>query len=307
MFKNLSTATKNIARYKFITFSTLSVLSLIFLLTNILLISLFVFQKIANYAETQPNVIIFFKINTPENYINDIKTKIEDTKKANQIIYTSDIEAIPYFLESVKDYPLIYESIKPDEPGQLPASLDIRANTIDELKELVSFVTKEKELSEGQIEDIESQIDNIEKLDKLLNVARVLVGIFLGLMFLVALASTILSIELSIRIRSEEIGIMQLVGATNSQIRTPFVMEGAVYGFISIIFSMLFFLAIFLVIYFINPNILREGQIYNLFNQIGLRDSISLVNLIFCLLINVAVGVLFGGFINAFVIRRYIR
>lgn len=80
------------------------------------------------------------------------------------------------------------------------------------------------------VEKVRHQRDTVKRLHDLSRAARAS-GVVLGVIF--ALATLLLisnTIRLSVFSRRREIGIMKLVGATDSLIRWPFFLEGAVLG-----------------------------------------------------------------------------
>lgn len=82
----------------------------------------------------------------------------------------------------------------------------------------------------SEVEKVRHQQDTVKRLHDLSSAARVS-GIVLGVIF--ALATLLLisnTIRLSVFSRRREIGVMKLVGATDSLIRWPFFLEGAVLG-----------------------------------------------------------------------------
>ncbi|MCW5830502.1 MAG: ABC transporter permease [Deltaproteobacteria bacterium] len=114
----------------------------------------------------------------------------------------------------------------------LPASIEIsiRAEQRDAatLRDLASRV--------GQMEDIEDvQYGEgwIERYDTVIGVIRTggwLLGLFLLVITLGAVTNTV---QLVIFARRDEIGILRLVGATETFIRVPFMIEGLIGGFLA--------------------------------------------------------------------------
>jgi cell division transport system permease protein len=83
----------------------------------------------------------------------------------------------------------------------------------------------------------EENIDeNIDLYDNLINVKGALTTIalwLLAVLFVISLFIIMNSTRLGLHSRREEIQIMRYVGATNSFVRAPFVIEGVVIGLVS--------------------------------------------------------------------------
>jgi cell division transport system permease protein len=115
------------------------------------------------------------------------------------------------------------------EADFLPASLDIRLRPGFRDPATVRSVA-DRVADERHVEDVRFGEDWIAQLHRLRNIAG-LVGSALGLAFgAVAIIIIGATIRMAVLARSREIAIMRLVGATNSYIRRPFLVEGALKG-----------------------------------------------------------------------------
>ena len=80
--------------------------------------------------------------------------------------------------------------------------------------------------------------ETVEKLLSLTNSIRVVAAALVILLVFVAFVFINNTIRLSIMARSDEIGIMRLVGASNSFIRGPFLMEGIIQALMGFVVSL---------------------------------------------------------------------
>ncbi len=88
----------------------------------------------------------------------------------------------------------------------------------------------------GKLENVSSTKDANKSVNVLLNVARGIKFITIGLLALLIIISVVIisnTIKLTVYARRKEISIMKYVGATNNFIRFPFVIEGIIIGVIS--------------------------------------------------------------------------
>jgi cell division transport system permease protein len=115
------------------------------------------------------------------------------------------------------------------EAGILPASIEIRLKTGFRDPETVRAVAARVQ-SYAFVDDVRYGQEWVEKLHRIRTIATV-VGSVLGLAF-AAVAVIIIgaTIRTAVLMRSREISIMRLVGATDGFIRRPFLIEGFLKG-----------------------------------------------------------------------------
>lgn len=141
---------------------------------------------------------------------------------------------------------------------------------------------------EGLVEKLVGVFDAIEKITVVAAFALIIVTIFL----------IINTIKLTIFSRKREIGIMRLVGASNSRIKLPFVIEGIILGMIGSIIPIL-------VVVF------GYTTMYDYFGGVLFSPVIKLVSpmpfVVNASLIILVIGMFVGMFGSARAVRRYIK
>ena len=115
------------------------------------------------------------------------------------------------------------------EANVLPASIEVRLKAGFRDPATVKAVAKRLE-AYSFIDDIRYGQEWVEKLHRIRTIATV-VGTVLGLAFaVVAIIITGATIRTAVLMRSREISIMRLVGATDGFVRRPFLIEGFLKG-----------------------------------------------------------------------------
>lgn len=115
------------------------------------------------------------------------------------------------------------------EAGLLPASIEVRLKPGLRDPETVRAVARRLEMYDF-IDDVRFGEEWVENLYRLRNIATG-AGLALGLTFaIVAMIIIGSTIRMAVLARSREIAIMRLVGATDSFIRAPFLVEGLLKG-----------------------------------------------------------------------------
>ena len=85
----------------------------------------------------------------------------------------------------------------------------------------------------NSVKDIRSSNDTINTLLKIANGIRIAIAVVFAGLLIIAITIISNTIKLSVHNRRKEISIMKYVGATNSFIRGPFLVEGIIIGVIA--------------------------------------------------------------------------
>ena len=174
-----------------------------------------------------------------------------------------------------------------------------------------SYVVTLTDLSKSsEVQSKISEMKNVKKItssdetiDMLVRIAKgVKIGSYVIIIALVGISVFIISntIKLTVYARRKEISIMKYVGATNSFIRWPFVVEGIIIGLISGAISLALIAGLYMVI---SQNVGFIGFLSNL----GLRllDFSDMFNLI--LIIYLVLGVGIGVLGSSLSMRKYLK
>src|SRR3989344_832552 len=218
---------------------TLSVITSIILLQAVLYSSL---EQIKNKVD----VTIYFHVGAPEEDIFSLQDFLSRMPEVASVSYTSAEEALRIFRERhASDYATLAAL---DEIGENPLGgyLNVRAKEISQYENIANFLGGDSVLAKGA----ESIIDKVDYHQNKLVIDRLnaLIGGAQRLGFLITLVLVIISIvvvfntiRLAIFISKEEIGVMQLVGASRIRVHGPFMVEGVIYGALSTLFTLAIF------------------------------------------------------------------
>ncbi len=218
---------------------TLSVITLIIFLQAVLHFSL-------NQIKDKVDVNIYLTSDTSEDKIMFLKSSLEKLPEVAQVFYTSAENNLKNFrLRHSKDYPTIQAL---DEIGGNPllATLGVKAKEISQYEAIANFLKSDNALVLGSVSIIDhtnyyNNKEVISKLDNIISGAQKL-GFLLTLLFvIISIIITFNTIRLTIFISKEEIGVMRLVGASKMHVRGPFMIEGAIYGIVATLFTLILF------------------------------------------------------------------
>ena len=223
---------KNVFKNKKSTFSAILVMCISMLVFGLFFLIGENVNHIMNTVESSQEIQVFIKNDASDEEITKIGEQIKELDGVNKVTFVSKDEALQIMQGRLGETSYLLEGYK--ENNFLKASYKV---TFTDLK-----YANEVESQINQIDNITKITSSNETISKLLSIAKgirivtaaILVALVIGSIFIIAN-----TIKLTVYARRKEISIMKYVGATNSFIRWPFVVEGILIGIISAAISIL--------------------------------------------------------------------
>ena len=161
---------------------------------------------------------------------DDDRAAIEGTLRADGSVVGVDFVQKEVALARFKQtFPDLAETLGTMDQNPLPASLDVRLRSTTAVQASVDALVERLRTTPG-VSDVRYDKDWLDRLLRGVRLLR-LIGIALGGALILAAALTIANVvRLALTARRDELEIMRLVGAPQSYVRGPFVMEGALHG-----------------------------------------------------------------------------
>lgn len=184
------------------------------------------FQAAMKTIEGNVSVSIFFDEGISEDQISLIGEQIKTRKEVATLDYISAEEAWIQFSEENYDDPEeARAAFGDDNPLQNSASYEVTLNEVNMQADFVNFAQG----IEGVRKVVSSEYtaDSISAIDTFVRIVSISIIVILLLVSIFLISNTI---TIGITVRREEIKIMKLIGATNSFVRAPFIVEGIVIG-----------------------------------------------------------------------------
>ena len=182
-------------------------------------------------------VVAFIENDTKENEIEKIKKEVEELSIVENVNYVSAEEGIEKYKESFEEegdseMERIINQVVKNGRNPVPASFEIKLVDNSKNKELKEELSKYDEIYKVNDSNIiTSVLSNINKTVKIAG------GIAIAILGCASVLLIMNTIKISLYTRRREIGIMKYIGATNSFIRFPFIIEGSVIGLIGAVLS----------------------------------------------------------------------
>jgi cell division transport system permease protein len=189
-----------------------------------------------------------------------------------------------------------------DGENPLPASLVIKLDDPQEVESTATKIVEDADFAaicdskDSPASDVNYGRETVEKLFSVTGYIRVAAIVLVALLTFVAFVFINNTIRLAITARRREIGIMRLVGASNSYIRRPFILEGVIEAVLGAL------LAIVVLIAGVNALLPKLAA-----SMSFLSFSISNQTLGVCSAGLLVIGVVIGLFGSAIAMRRYLK
>lgn len=235
---SLKQGLKNIGRNKMFSIASIATMAACIFLFSIFFSIIVNFRSMVNEAESGVAVTVFFDEGISQQRIDEIGDIIKKRVEVSSINYVSAEEAWESF---VKDYlgegnEQYAEGFKDDNPLADSANYEVYLNDISMQSALVTYLESVDGVREvRKSEVVANTLSSFNILIGYVSVA--IIVILLGVaIFLISNTITI-----GISVRKEEIGIMKLIGATDSFVRAPFIVEGLIIGIIGAIIPLVLF------------------------------------------------------------------
>jgi cell division transport system permease protein len=231
--RHIREGTKSVVRNGWMTFASVSSISIsLFILGIFLLLTLNV-NYIATQIEKQVEIRVYLEVNTPQGQIDSLEREMKDIPEVKTVKFVSKEEGLVYLRDKLGESgKALLEGFEGDN-NPLNDAFTIE---VDDPHNVAAAADKISALNAGKdpkpIYKVSYGKGTVETMFKVTQVVRY-VG--LGIVVLLSITAIFLianTIKLTILARRKEISIMKLVGATNSFIRWPFFIEGALLGFI---------------------------------------------------------------------------
>ena len=251
------------------------------------------FNNFIKQVEAEQGIQVYILNDATDDEIRKLGEEINEIDGVNTIEFVSKEEALQHMKDRFGEKAYL---LSPYEQGNvLPSSYIV---TLTDLGKSNEVQGKIKELE--KVKRITSSDETIEMLVKIAKGVKI--GSYVIIIALIGLSIFIISntIKLTVYARRKEISIMKYVGATNSFIRWPFVVEGIIIG----LFSGAISLAIIAGIYM---GICQNAGFVSFLAKLGLQllEFSEMFNLI--LIIYLILGVGIGVLGSSLSMRKYLK
>ena len=287
---------KNIWRNKLFSLASMATMAACIFMFGIFFCMVQNFQHFVREAEEGVAVTVLFDEGTTEDEILEIGQGLTKRDGVSEGVYVSADEAWKSYQEKYfEGNPEVAEAFVDDNPLANSSNLEIYMKDISKQDDLVTYIESlDKVRKVNRSDSVASMLTDFNRLVSYVSVA------IIGLLLAVAIFLINNTVAIGISVRREEIGIMRLIGAKNSFIKAPFLIEGIVIGLVGAIFPLI-------LLYFLyNKLITYVGtQFTGLSNVMDFLPAAQLFQTL--LPVGMALGVGIGFFGSIVTIQRHLK
>ncbi len=189
-------------------------------------------RYVATTLESQVEIRVFLEEGIESKRVKEIEAAISAYPEVAEVKYIGKDDALRRLREQFGQYRDLLTEI--EEANPLPLSFEIKMKEPDKVTDVAEEISGLK-----GVENVSYKRELVERLFLVTRALRLLGSILIGGLGLATVVLVSNTIRLTLFARRKEIAIMKLVGATDSFIRAPFMLEGLILGLLGAVFAAL--------------------------------------------------------------------
>lgn len=290
--RNIRDAFKSVFRNFSLSLASISCITITLLVVAVSIILFYNVNNFTSLVEKDVTIVAFLNKEIDQEKIDEVEAKIKTMPGVASYDFRSKDKIKEEMMESSADFENIMKDWSSEE-NPLYNAVQVKVKDIEQIGKIAKEIEEMDGVSivkygEGMVEQLIGAFDAIHKITIGLVIALIIVTAFL-------ISNTI---KITIFSRQREIEIMRLVGASNLNIKIPFIMEGL-------------FLGAFGAIIPIIVTIYGYTTIYHHFNGQLFSPFIKLLApspfMYYVSLILLGIGILVGMFGSWRAVRKYLK
>jgi cell division transport system permease protein len=300
---------KRIARYGlvgfirngFVSLAAIFIMTITLFVVAALMISGAALHTTLEQLTNKVDVTVYFATNATPEQVTEMKKSLEALPEVAAVTYVSREAALAAFQERHQNDQLTIQALQELGDNPLGAALEVRAKDTSQYEAIAKYLDAQQSSGAGSggVIDKVNFYQNKTAIDRLTSIIEASRKVGLAITLVLGLASLLIAfntIRLAIYTSRDEIGVMNLVGASHWYVRGPFIIAGILYGVISglIVLILLYPLTLWL-----GPGSERFLGSFNVFSYFtSTFPSLFLVIM--------GSGILLGSLSSYLAVRRYL-
>ncbi len=299
---------QNFWRNRWLTLGATLLMTLTLTMISVSLLLSFLIRDAAKSIQSSINLSVYFRDDSvADSKVLDLSERIKQIPEVVGVDFISKKQALSIF----KRLPIsdTTKEFVGNENNPLPRSLEVQTNDFEHINDTVTriaAVDKDKIICGDCVSYMKSKeiIDKLIASTKTAQQAGWLLSLFFGL---IAIFNVYNIIRLTITARSDEIEIMRYVGASNSFIRGPFVVEGVLYGLLGTLATTILLPLLTFVIdrYRGGGSLSSLGSAFSVVNTDLFQYVLAHLGVLISL--QLVIGVLLGILVSIISVRKYLK
>ena len=290
--RNIRDSFKSVFRNFSLSLASISCITITLVVVAISIILTYNVNNFASLVEKDVTIVAFLDVDIDNEGRKAVSSSIRKLSNIESVTFQSKVDIAEEMMNSSEIFKNIMqnwdESSSPIQDTYLIKVKDINdiGKTANQIKKIegVSVI----KYGEGMIEQLVSVFDIVRKIS---------IGVVIALILVTAFLITN-TIKITIFSRRREIDIMRLVGASNTNIKIPFILEGLFLGALGSVIPIIATVYGYVAVY---NNV--GGQLFSPFIKLIQPDPFVYVTS----LILLAIGILVGMFGSWRAVRKYLK
>ena len=283
-------AVSSIGKHRIMSIAAIGVIAACLLIMGSFVLVAVNVDGMLNEVEAQNEIIAYVDESLPSDEASGLEDSIRAVSdEIYEVNFTSKEEAFDVFKDELGEDGDLLDGMEGDNPLR-----DRYSIKIDDLTKTQEIADELKGV-EG-IADVSARSDVSDKIVQIRRIATLACVIIIVVLLSVALFIIANTVNLTLFNRREEIAIMKMVGANNSFVRSPFVIEGLILGIIGAVIAL--GLLWLLYAYILNTTLKN----FQLFELVAFKDVVWNILVAF-----VATGSVVGGIGSGITIRKFLK
>lgn len=254
LYRVIKFAFQNFWRNIWLSLVTVAILTLTFLTISFLVFFNVVAKQSISVIEEKIDISVYFKHDMPREEITQTQFKLLSLPWTKNIKYISREQALENFKIKHFDNNKLIDILKELDENPLGATLVITAKDMDGYNNIIDVLGSEE--LKGKIQNTETDFNNYRRaIDRVSFITAKVKQIGVAASIILALIAILIvfyTIKIAIYTHKDEIAIMKLVGAGNSFVKLPFLIESILYAILACILSVII---LYPLIKIVNPHI----------------------------------------------------
>ena len=237
----LKYGTKGFAQNIWLSIAAMVVMAITLIILFVTIVASVILTNTANMMRDKIDITIYFKPNTSEKVLGELKETIEKDKNIKEVtISTSEQEYEKFVEENANSEDILNvldDEMKALMIAKMQATMRVKVYDVDNLDSIREIVETDKGFQSALDTEMKPTYDvnqvEIATITSWARIARtgglIMAGVFLVISVLIIFST----IRMAIFSRREEIYMMRLVGADKRFIRGPFLVEAEICGVVA--------------------------------------------------------------------------
>lgn len=291
--RNIRDSFKSVFRNFSLSLASIACIIITLIVVSIAMILSFNVNNFTKAVEKDMTIVAFLNRDVTLERIEEIKDEINVINYVESFTFEDKMTISEEMMEESSDFDSILGKYEDRDDNPLLDAFQIKVTDINQIEEVANEISQIEgvynvKYGEGMVEQLVSVFDIVKKISYGVVIALVIVTAFL-------ISNTI---KITIFSRKREIEIMRLVGASNINIKIPFIFEGLFLGLFGSIIPVL-------------ATIIGYEALYNAFNGQVISPFIQLIVPLpftyFVSLALIAIGILVGMYGSWRAVRKYLK